>query len=132
MFKWISKLAFWKKRAPIDKPNPYIKLAGLAHIDPEKLKALLAKVQEPGPNTELVKMMLEPMRGRRMEVPESSRCTKCGSEKIHRIWAPAWGRWGGYVVCEDCGHKESVMNHLAKTCISVEPLSAETIFNEKR
>jgi hypothetical protein len=106
----------------------FANLAGIQiNISHDKLNALLDKLQSQHAqndklNPALLKAMLEPMCPRKIGVPEGAKCTKCGSDKIHRIWAPSWGRFGGRIECTECGYKESAMAHICKSCISIEPL----------
>jgi hypothetical protein len=106
----------------------FANLAGIQinTIGSDKLNSILDKLQNLAKkdklNPALLKAMLEPMRPRKIGAPEGAKCTKCGSDKIHRIWAPSWGRFGGRIECTECGHNESAMSHIAKICISVEPM----------
>jgi hypothetical protein len=116
-WRWLSKLAFWRKPS-----DPYAELAALVAKYPDKVEALLAKAREGKHDVRLYQSIVAPMIGREIPCPDGAKCTKCGSEKLKRIGAPAWGRWGGNVECLTCGHKESLMAHIGKSCFSVEPM----------
>ena len=116
-WSWLRKLAFWRKPS-----DPYAEFAALAAKHPDKVEALLARARGEGLTSETIRRLVQPMIGREIPCPEGAKCTKCGSEKLKRIGAPAWGRWGGNIECLACGHKESLMAHVGKSCISVEPM----------
>lgn len=54
--------------------------------------------------------------------PEGSICTKCGSSELERMHVPLGGRYSGHVRCKSCGHLETAMSYLGKTCFKVEPM----------
>jgi len=70
----------------------------------------------------MAKSIITPLVPVKGKVPAGSKCTKCSSEDIERTIVPIGGPWSGIVTCKSCGYKESVSSHVAKSCISVEPL----------
>ncbi len=110
------------------KPStPYATLAELGDTASEKLGTLLSQVSTSSEaRLSIARALLKPMLGRELSVPEGAQCTECESTSLKRIGAPAWGPWGGTVECLDCGHKESLVSHIGRSCVSVEPLEPST------
>jgi hypothetical protein len=59
--------------------------------------------------------------------PLDEPCTACGAKSLVVMQASAWGRWGGTVVCQACHAKTSVVTHLGRQMIQVEPLDPVTL-----
>jgi hypothetical protein len=73
------------------------------------------------PNT-FAKTLLDSLLPREVPVPDGS---KCQSTRLKRLGIPGWGPYVGSIECLECGHKESVMSYLGKTCFTVEPLDKD-------
>ena len=68
--------------------------------------------------------MAEPLLPKPCKVPELSKCTKCDASSKHltATVVPVGGPYSGWVSCNSCGFRESKMNHIAKSMISVTPI----------
>lgn len=85
-------------------------------IDPEVVAELVKRHQEGG-GLHLTNPFIQ-----WVKAPVGTQCNSCQSKNVERSVPLLGGRFSGSVRCKDCGHRESVMSHLAKTCFTVEPL----------
>ena len=65
----------------------------------------------------ILKALLSPK-----ERPLDEPCRRCGEKALVLIQAPGWGPWGGAVECKACSQRNTVVAHVGKQMISVEPL----------
>lgn len=73
---------------------------------------------------DLAKTMIEPLRPHWGKAPEGSECSVCHSKNVERSFIMIGGPFAGSYRCLDCGDQRSLMSHIAKTCIKIEPLPA--------
>ena len=55
--------------------------------------------------------------------PVGTTCRHCGAQGLEIVSMVLSGPFAGSIKCSQCGHSESVMSHLGKKLVTVEPLT---------
>jgi hypothetical protein len=78
---------------------------------------------------DLAQRLMKPLMPVWGKAPPGTQCSMCGKEELERSYIPIGNAFSGSVRCLSCGHCESVMSHIGRNMIKVEPLPPGAVSN---
>jgi hypothetical protein len=66
-------------------------------------------------------ILAESLMPKEVPAPNGTKCGACGSTNVVRTIIPVGGPYSGYVICNNCGERETVMSHIGRNMVGIVP-----------